>query len=71
MEETAYLLRNPCNARRLLQSIAQIDARQIVRKTIAELEAMAQRLSSFQTVAGMIICIGSTRTGNCSNASTS
>jgi len=42
MEETAYLLRNPCNARRLLQSIAQIDAGQIVRKTVAELEAMAQ-----------------------------
>jgi len=42
MEETAYLLRNPHNAQRLLQSIAQINAGQVVSKTVAELEAMAQ-----------------------------
>jgi len=42
MEETAYLLRNPHNAQRLLQSIAQISAGQVVSKTVDELEAMAQ-----------------------------
>jgi len=42
MEETAYLLRNPHNARHLLQSIAQIEAGQAVGKTLAELDAMAQ-----------------------------
>jgi len=42
MEETAYLLRNPHNAQRLLQSIAQINAGQVVSKTTAELQALAQ-----------------------------
>jgi len=42
MQETAYLLRNPHNARHLLQSIAQISAGQIVDKSMDELNAMAQ-----------------------------
>jgi len=42
MQETAYLLRNPHNARHLLASIAQLDAGQRVAKTLAELDALAQ-----------------------------
>jgi len=42
MEETAYLLRNPHNARHLLQSITQLDSGQVINKTFAELEALAQ-----------------------------
>jgi|GEM_PF-2649753 len=42
MQETAYLLRNPHNARHLLQSIAQIDAGQVRGKTMTELDTMAQ-----------------------------
>jgi len=42
MQETAYLLRNPHNARHLLQSIAQLEAGQQVSKTLDELDALAQ-----------------------------
>jgi len=39
MEETAYLLRSPVNAQRLLTSITQLEAGHGVRKTWDELEA--------------------------------
>jgi len=39
MEETAYLLRSPVNAQRLLASITQLEAGRGVSKTLAELEA--------------------------------
>jgi len=42
MQETAYLLRNPHNAQRLLASIAQLEAGQRVTKTLDELDALAQ-----------------------------
>jgi len=42
MQETAYLLRNPHNAQRLLASIAQLDAGQTVNKALDELDALAQ-----------------------------
>jgi len=42
MQETAYLLRNPHNAQRLLASIAQLDAGQTVSKARDELDALAQ-----------------------------
>jgi len=41
MEETAYLLRSPMNAQRLLASITQLEAGRGMRKTPAELEAAA------------------------------
>jgi len=41
MEETAYLLRSPMNAQRLLASITQLEAGQGVSKTVAELETFA------------------------------
>jgi len=41
MEETAYLLRSPANARRLLQSVERIrNGEKTVAKSIEELEAM-------------------------------
>lgn len=36
LEETAYLLRSPKNARRLLESMAQLDAGQGTRRTLAK-----------------------------------
>ncbi len=40
MEETAYLLRNPANARRLLQSMEEVEKGNLIHKTIEELEAL-------------------------------
>lgn len=40
MEETAYLLQNPENARRLLRSIEAAKKGNLVSKTIEELEAL-------------------------------
>jgi len=42
MQETAYLLRNPHNARRLLESIAQLEAGHSIPKSRSELDALAQ-----------------------------
>jgi len=36
MEETAYLLRSPANARRLLESIAELEAGQGVERDLVE-----------------------------------
>jgi antitoxin YefM len=36
LEETAYLLRNPANAKRLLAAIAQLDAGQGTERKLAE-----------------------------------
>jgi len=41
MQETAYLLRNPHNARHLLASIAELEAKHTVSKSLAELNALA------------------------------
>jgi len=41
MEETAYLLRSPANAQRLLASIKQLETGQGVSKTLGELETLA------------------------------
>lgn len=38
MSETRHLLRNPKNARRLMESIAQIEAGNTIKKTIEELQ---------------------------------
>lgn len=40
MDETAYLMSSPRNAERLNKSIAQIEAGNVVTKTMDELEAM-------------------------------
>jgi antitoxin YefM len=40
MEETAYLLRNPANAKRLLQSMEEADKGNLIHKTIEELVAL-------------------------------
>jgi len=42
MQETAYLLRNPHNAQRLLGAIAQLESGQHVSKTLDELDVMAK-----------------------------
>ena len=36
-EETAYLMRSPANARRLLESIAEIEKGKVVRKKLSDL----------------------------------
>jgi antitoxin YefM len=63
LEETAYLLRSPKNARRLLESIAELEAG---RGTERELLGC----SSFSpSTPGTIICIGNAPIGKSSNAS--
>jgi antitoxin YefM len=42
LEETAYLLRSPANAVRLMESIAQLKAGKTVAKSAAELERLEQ-----------------------------
>jgi antitoxin YefM len=42
LDETAYLLRNPANARQLLASIEELNQGRGNVKTLAELDAMAQ-----------------------------
>ena len=37
LEETAYLMRSPANARRLLESIAEIEKGKVVRKKLSDL----------------------------------
>ena len=37
LEETAYLMRSPANARRLLESIAEIEKGKVVRKRLNDL----------------------------------
>ncbi len=37
LEETAYLMRSPANARRLLESIAEVEKGKIVRKKLSDL----------------------------------
>ena len=37
LEETAYLMRSPANARRLLESIAEIEKKKVVRKKLSDL----------------------------------
>jgi antitoxin YefM len=38
LEETAYLLRSPANARRLLESVAELKGNQGVTRSLADLE---------------------------------
>lgn len=42
MDETAYLLSSPANARMLREGIADLDPARMITKTMAELEAMAE-----------------------------
>jgi antitoxin YefM len=37
LEETAYLMRSPANARRLMESIAEIEKGKVVRKKLSDL----------------------------------
>jgi antitoxin YefM len=37
LEETAYLMRSPANARRLLESISEIEKKKVVRKKLSDL----------------------------------
>jgi len=37
LEETAYLMRSPANARRLLESISEIEKGKVVRKKLSDL----------------------------------
>jgi antitoxin YefM len=37
LEETAYLMRSPANARRLLESMAEIEKKKVVRKKLSDL----------------------------------
>jgi len=41
MDETAYLLASPANAKALREAISRVERGEVVTKTIAELEAMA------------------------------
>jgi antitoxin YefM len=37
LEETAYLMRSPANARRLMESIAEVEKGKVVRKKLSDL----------------------------------
>ena len=52
LEETSYLLRSPKNARRLLESIASLEAGQ------GKERKLAKRGSSFPSRPGKITCVG-------------
>ena len=41
MDETAYLLASPANAKALREAISRVERGEVVTKTMAELEAMA------------------------------
>jgi len=42
LDETAYLLSSPANAKALREAIARVEAGDVITKTMAELEAMAK-----------------------------
>lgn len=42
MDETAYLLASPANAKALRDAIARVEGGEVVTKTMAELEAMSE-----------------------------
>ena len=63
LEETAYLLRSPKNARRLLEAIAALEAGRGTERTLLEFSAFSPSTS------GKSICIGNVPTGKSSNVS--
>ncbi len=61
-EETIYLLRSPNNAKRLLESIAELDARKGVVRTLIE------RTFHFRRIFGKNMFIGKPKTRNSSRS---